>query len=105
AAAQADAASGRSDCFGTSLCGSTKGLATTVAGTIPDGVATDTSVPSPPNDTGSIASPMFFSSCGEKHAEVTDPTGSSPPSTVNSSIMDPSLNDPSVSPPISRPTI
>src|SRR5919106_5980178 len=61
--------------LGISLVGSQCGICTTFAATRPDfGVSTWSSVPSSVNSIGSIARPMFFSSRGEWHAEVTRPT-------------------------------
>ena len=55
--------------------GSQCGIVTTVAFTLPEsGVSTWSSVSSSVCSIGSIANPMFFSSRGEKHAEVTLPT-------------------------------
>src|SRR5436190_599305 len=59
--------------FGMSLFGSMNGLGTVVAHCVPDGVSTSNLRPSSACSIGSIAKPMFFSSCGEWHALVMSP--------------------------------
>src|SRR5439155_23131460 len=65
--------------FGISFDGSKAGFGETTARTLPEtGWSSSSSVPSSSSSTGNMANPMFFSSRGEKHDEVTRPTSRPP---------------------------